>query len=69
MSAAVGYVDAGQLRGLSVAGFHLLDGSIGLTIGIVNWTDELHGIQVGLLNRAGNNPAPFNTLPFVNAHF
>ena len=30
---------------------------------------ERQGIQIGLLNRAGDNPAPFRYVPFLNLHF
>ena len=40
----------------------------GLAIGVFNTADELHGIQIGVLNRARNNRPPFRWLPVVNAH-
>jgi hypothetical protein len=30
---------------------------------------ELHGVQIGLLNIAGNNPAALRVLPGLNLHF
>jgi hypothetical protein len=38
----------------------------GLTIGLYNYTRELHGLQLGLLNVARNNPAWARILPVVN---
>jgi len=35
---------------------------------LYNRTEELHGLQVGLLNYAGNNPKGLRMLPFVNMH-
>jgi hypothetical protein len=29
----------------------------------------LNGVQIGLLNRANNNPPGLRLLPLVNAHF
>jgi hypothetical protein len=69
LSVAGAYTDVDRLAGVSVSGVHLLRVSMGLTLGIVNWADELHGIQIGLLNRAANNRSPFRILPFLNAHF
>jgi hypothetical protein len=41
----------------------------GIAIGLYNDAAELFGVQIGLLNRAENNPPFFRTLPFLNAHF
>ena len=40
----------------------------GLSIGLINHTRELHGVQLGLFNYAGNNPGWAKLLPFINAH-
>ncbi|MFH1571329.1 MAG: hypothetical protein ABIL09_25290 [Gemmatimonadota bacterium] len=40
----------------------------GLAIGLVNYTRNLHGVQLGLLNWAGNNPRWLRLLPLVNIH-
>ena len=39
----------------------------GLQISLVNWTDELDGVQIGLLNINRNGPIPF--LPLFNFGF
>ena len=41
----------------------------GLSIGLINYSRQLRGVQLGLLNFAGNNPPWARLLPFVNAHF
>jgi len=41
----------------------------GIAIGLYDHAEELFGIQIGLLNRADNNPGLFRILPFLNAHF
>jgi len=70
LSATVGWVDTRELRGISVAGYHRVDGiQTGLAVGVYNSADQLRGIQLGLLNRAGNNRSPFRYLPFLNASF
>ena len=40
----------------------------GLSIGGFNCAEELHGVQLGILNYAGNNPRWARWLPFVNVH-
>jgi hypothetical protein len=40
---------------------------VGISVGLVNWTDRLSGLQIGILNRAGNNRHPFRILPLLNA--
>lgn len=68
ISVAGGWIDADRVRGLSVAAVQRTGLQVGLAIGLVNWTDELQGVQLGLLNRAGNNPPPFRVLPLLNVH-
>ncbi|MBK7467341.1 MAG: hypothetical protein IPJ43_11250 [Saprospiraceae bacterium] len=41
----------------------------GLSIAALNKADELKGLQIGLLNYAGNNPKLVRWLPFINFHF
>ena len=41
----------------------------GLSIGIFNRARVLNGIQIGVLNNAGNNPRGLQWLPGINAHF
>lgn len=58
------------LTGLSVAGYNQVLGiQRGITIGLYNKADELHGVQLGLLNFAGNNRGPARWLPILNMHF
>jgi hypothetical protein len=40
----------------------------GLAIGIVNYAEELHGVQIGLINIARNNSSGTRVLPIVNVH-
>lgn len=40
----------------------------GLSIGLVNYTARLKGVQLGVLNYAGNNPRWLRLLPLVNVH-
>ena len=40
-----------------------------MTIGIVNFAQNLNGIQLGLINIARNKSKSFQVLPLINAHF
>lgn len=60
----------GRLQGLGVAAFtHVRGRQDGVTVGFINIAEELHGVQIGLLNYAGNNPDGLKLLPGFNAHF
>lgn len=57
----------GSMRGVSVSAFNRFSGvQHGLTIGVLNITEELRGIQVGLINIARSNPPGRRVLPVVN---
>lgn len=59
-----------DLSGVAIGGYNRVEGvQRGLTIGIFNWARELRGVQIGLLNYAGNNEPPFRLVPILNAHF
>jgi len=69
VTGALWKVEVRDFEGVSVAGWTEHEGySRGLSVGILNRARELEGIQIGLLNFAGNN-ARFRWLPLVNAHF
>ena len=38
----------------------------GVSIALLNKTEELHGFQFGLINKANNNRPPFRCMPFLN---
>lgn len=58
----------GVFNGLSISAFNRIKGEqAGVTIGILNWTEHLNGLQIGLLNFAGNKGA-LKWLPFFNYH-
>lgn len=40
----------------------------GLAIGLFNPSEELHGVPIGVLNHAANNPPPFRWVPILNLH-
>lgn len=63
-------VKAGDLSGGAVSAYTRVRGrQHGITIGLLNIAHALHGVQFGVLNYAGNNPAPFKLLPVMNVHF
>lgn len=57
----------GVLKGVAIrAVTHVQGVQRGLTIGLLNHTQELHGVQIGLLNVARNNPLLLRVLPLIN---
>ena len=64
------YVGKGTLRGATIAAITHVNGTQrGLTIGLLNYARELHGVQIGLLNVARNNSFWTTILPGVNVNF
>jgi hypothetical protein len=41
----------------------------GLSLGLLNFAWELNGVQIGLINYAGNNPKGLRLLPFFNKNW
>jgi hypothetical protein len=63
-------VERGSLRGVGVSAFNDIRGiQRGLTLGLVNHAWTLHGMQVGIINIAKNNPKGRRVLPIVNWNF
>jgi hypothetical protein len=63
------YVRAASVTGCAAGGWVRADESLaGLSIAVLNTTPALHGVQIGLLNHAGNNPRGFKWLPGLNLH-
>lgn len=61
--------EGGRLTGLSVSAFNHLRGTQqGLTIGLFNYARVLQGVQLGVLNYAGNNPLWLRLLPGLNVN-
>lgn len=62
--------DGGQFSGLAVGSYNRIKGKqTGISLGLLNYAWQLHGIQIGVLNIVRENPAPFKVLPFINARF
>lgn len=69
VSVAGGYTrtEDGPLRGAVVSAYNDIRGpQHGLSIGLYNYTRALHGVQIGLLNVARNNPDWARVLPVLN---
>jgi hypothetical protein len=49
-------------------GLTIHDWGVSFGNGLHNSADDLNGVQVGILNRAQNNRAPFQILPVLNVH-
>jgi hypothetical protein len=63
-------VEDGTLHGVATSAYNDVRGTQrGLTIGLLNRAYELHGLQIGILNYAGNRPAALRWLPVVNWNF
>jgi hypothetical protein len=57
----------GQMNGVAVSSVNYIPGyQRGLTIGLVNYTERLRGVQLGVVNIVAERPWPFKALPIVN---
>ena len=67
---SVAWTESTELTGVTVAAYNrTYDVQRGLIIGIFNHTENLLGVQIGLLNYVENNPSWARILPFINANF
>jgi hypothetical protein len=61
-------VEGGSVEGVSLSAVNRIRGEQrGLALGIVDYARSLHGVQIGLLNYAGNSSL-LKVMPLVNAH-
>jgi hypothetical protein len=62
-------VSANKINGIAIGGihnrFHIQNG---ISISCFNKANELHGVQFGILNYAGNNKKIFRWMPLLNFH-
>lgn len=62
--------DHGEMTGISVSAFNHIRGyQRGVAIGIFNFTYDIKGIQLGVLNHVESNPRYLRWLPIFNTHF
>ena len=60
----------GSYNGLSASAFNYIKGrQTGLSVGILNYSWNLNGVQLGILNYVRDNPKYLKILPLINAHF
>jgi hypothetical protein len=70
INVTVAWTEFQNMKGFSFAGYNQINGNqTGLTIGFLNYAENLNGVQIGLINIADNNSGIAKILPFVNAHF
>lgn len=59
--------DNGRFKGVVASAFNHIEGEqVGLSIGVLNYTRRLRGVQLGVLNIVRENPVPFRVLPLIN---
>jgi len=67
---AITGANANKMKGISIGGIiNNVDEHKGVMIALINKSDELHGIQFGLLNYAGNNRRFLRWIPIINFNF
>lgn len=60
----------GMFKGLSVSAYNNIKGDqVGVTLGIVNRTHSIRGVQFGLINIVKENPRGLRVLPIFNTRF
>lgn len=60
----------GMFKGLSVSAYNNIKGDqVGVTLGIVNRTHSIRGVQFGLINIVRDNPRGLRVLPIFNTRF
>lgn len=60
----------GMMKGFSVSAFNQIKGDqVGVTVGVVNYTKRIKGVQFGLINIVRENPRGLRVLPFFNTRF
>ncbi len=59
-----------SMNGISLSAVNAVQGTQnGLSIGVVNTTNKLRGIQLGIINIVKDNPKGLRVLPIINMHF
>ncbi len=60
----------GTFTGFGVSAYNRIKGKqTGVTIGVVNYTKSIRGVQFGLINIVKENPKGLRVLPFFNTRF
>lgn len=67
LTAALATTRGRQMSGVTISAYNRWHESMsGLAIGVVNITDRLNGVQLGLLNIVHDNPSGRRILPLIN---
>jgi hypothetical protein len=62
--------EEGSFKGVGISAFNQVKGNQkGVTIGAVNYTHTIKGIQLGIINIVKENPKGLRVLPFFNTRF
>ncbi len=62
--------EEGSFKGIGISAFNQIKGSLnGVTIGAVNYTHTIKGIQIGIINIVKENPKGLRVLPIFNMRF
>ena len=70
MLLSLGHTRSEGLKGVAVSAYNRVEGrQTGLSIGIVNYAEELRGVQIGLVNIARANPSGLRATPLINVGF
>jgi hypothetical protein len=70
LNVGIGWTESTQLTGFTCAAYNRTYGlQQGLVIGVFNHTEDLLGVQIGLINCVESNPPWLKVLPLVNARF
>lgn len=60
----------GRVSGITLSAFNHVKGEqFGLSLGLLNFAWELNGVQIGVINYAGNNPKGLRLLPLFNKNW
>jgi hypothetical protein len=61
------YLHAYNTRGINISAYNDIDGhSEGISVGLLNVTESLKGVQLGVLNIVWDNPRGRRFLPLIN---
>ena len=69
MGISLGKIQTKTFKGLGICSYSKFDNLFGISISIFNRIKSLKGIELGLINYAGNNRKLFRVLPILNMHF
>jgi hypothetical protein len=73
LTVALGHIrveENGIITGLTASAFNYIKGlQQGVSLGIVNYSYEVSGIQIGLVNYIADNPSGLKILPLLNTSF